>query len=234
MTIGKRIHQIQQIIVKATQRYQRAPDKVTLLAVSKGQSSDAVQQAFRAGIRHFGENYLQEAQPKIQALQRLAIHWHFIGPIQSNKAQNIAQAFHWVHSVSREEIAIKLAQYRPEQLPPLNICIQINLDEEERKSGVNPAQAEKLAVVVSQLPSLKLRGLMAIPRSQHSEQLQYESFLRLAHLFDNLNKKLNLSMDTLSIGMSNDFIAAIRAGSTIIRIGRAIFNERQRYLFTPF
>ncbi|MCC5014182.1 MULTISPECIES: YggS family pyridoxal phosphate-dependent enzyme [unclassified Legionella] len=227
MTISDRVHQIQTLITTATERYEREANTVKLLAVSKGQSSDAIKQAFEAGISDFGENYLQEAQVKIHALSDLAIHWHFIGPIQSNKTRGIAQDFEWVHSVGREEIAMMLAKYRPAHLPALNICLQINLDEEESKSGVSPIQAEKLALFVGQLPSLTLRGLMTIPRPQDNTQQQYESFLRLASLLADLNKKLNLSMDTLSMGMSDDFEAAIRAGSTLVRIGRAIFGERQ-------
>ncbi|WP_412754535.1 YggS family pyridoxal phosphate-dependent enzyme [Legionella donaldsonii] len=227
MTISERVHQIQTLITTATERYERKANTVKLLAVSKGQSSDAIKQAFEAGISDFGENYLQEAQVKMRALSDLAIHWHFIGPIQSNKTRGIAQDFEWVHSVGREEIAIMLAKYRPAHLPALNICLQINLDEEESKSGVSPIQAEKLALFVGQLPSLTLRGLMTIPRPQDNTQQQYESFLRLASLLADLNKKLNLSMDTLSMGMSDDFEAAIRAGSTLVRIGRAIFGERQ-------
>lgn len=227
MTISERVHQIQTLITTATERYEREANTVKLLAVSKGQSSDAIKQAFEAGISDFGENYLQEAQVKMRALSDLAIHWHFIGPIQSNKTRGIAQDFEWVHSVGREEIAMMLAKYRPAHLPALNICLQINLDEEESKSGVSPIQAEKLALFVGQLPSLTLRGLMTIPRPQDNSQQQYESFLRLASLLADLNKKLNLSMDTLSMGMSDDFEAAIRAGSTLVRIGRAIFGERQ-------
>ncbi|MFW2569538.1 YggS family pyridoxal phosphate-dependent enzyme [Legionella sp. 29fVS95] len=227
MTISERVHQIQTLITTATERYEREANAVKLLAVSKGQSSDAIKQAFEAGISDFGENYLQEAQVKMRALSDLAIHWHFIGPIQSNKTRGIAQDFEWVHSVGREEIAMMLAKYRPAHLPALNICLQINLDEEESKSGVSPIQAEKLALFVGQLPSLTLRGLMTIPRPQDNTQQQYESFLRLAILLADLNKKLNLSMDTLSMGMSDDFEAAIRAGSTLVRIGRAIFGERQ-------
>ncbi|STX43622.1 pyridoxal-5'-phosphate dependent enzyme family [Legionella donaldsonii] len=227
MTISERVHQIQTLITTATERYEREANTVKLLAVSKGQSSDAIKQAFKAGISDFGENYLQEAQVKMRALSDLAIHWHFIGPIQSNKTRGIAQDFEWVHSVGREEIAMMLAKYRPAHLPALNICLQINLDEEESKSGVSPIQAEKLALFVGQLPSLTLRGLMTIPRPQDNTQQQYESFLRLASLLADLNKKLNLSMDTLSMGMSDDFEAAIRAGSTLVRIGRAIFGERQ-------
>lgn len=227
MTISERVHQIQTLITTATERYEREANTVKLLAVSKGQSSDAIKQAFEAGISDFGENYLQEAQVKMRALSDLAIHWHFIGPIQSNKTRGIAQDFEWVHSVGREEIAMMLAKYRPAHLPALNICLQINLDEEESKSGVSPIQAEKLALFVGQLPSLTLRGLMTIPRPQDNTQQQYESFLRLASLLADLNKKLNLSMDTLSMGMSDDFEAAIRAGSTLVRIGRAIFGERQ-------
>lgn len=226
MTIAKQVHTIQQIIIDAAKSCQRSPEDIQLLAVSKGQPVEAIQAAFEAGLCNFGENYLQEAQIKIQALKALPLCWHFIGPIQSNKTQALAQNFSWVHSVSREKIAQLLAQYRPENLPALNLCLQVNLDDEPTKSGINPQQLAKLALVVSQLPRLRLRGLMAIPKPESGEQQQYDSFLRLTNLLHRLNKELNLSMDTLSMGMSDDLVAAIRAGSTMVRIGRAIFGER--------
>jgi PLP dependent protein len=224
MAITNRIHKVQQLIVTTANSCQRSPKDIQLLVVSKGQPASAIQTAFAAGISDFGESYLQEAQKKIKILASLPLCWHFIGPIQSNKARDIAKDFSWVHSVCREKIATLLAKYRPENLPTLNLCLQVNLDNEKNKSGISPEQLAKLALVVSQLPRLKLRGLMAIPMPQSEEQQQYKSFLRLTNLFNQLNKELNLSMDTLSMGMSDDFIAAIKAGSTIVRIGRAIFD----------
>ncbi len=225
-SIATRIDNIQRLINDTAKSCQRSAKDIALLAVSKGQPASAIQAAFAAGIRNIAENYLQEAQVKIRALKNLPICWHFIGPIQSNKAEAIAKMFSWVHSVSREKIATRLAQHRPEHLPALNICLQVNLDNEETKSGVSPQQLNKLALFVSQLPRLQLRGLMAIPKPQLDEQRQYESLLRLTNLFQQLNRELNLSLDTLSMGMSDDIVAAIRAGSTILRIGRGIFGER--------
>jgi PLP dependent protein len=226
MTITDRVHKVQQLIAKTANACQRSPKDIQLLAVSKGQPASAIQAAFAAGISDFGESYLQEAQKKIATLQALPLCWHFIGPIQSNKTRSIAEDFSWVHSVSRVKIAELLAKYRPENLPTLNLCLQVNLDNEKNKSGISPEQLAKLALVVSHLPRLKLRGLMAIPMPQSEEQQQYKSFLRLTNLLNQLNKELNLAMDTLSMGMSDDFIAAIKAGSTIVRIGRAIFTSR--------
>jgi pyridoxal phosphate enzyme (YggS family) len=228
MTIADQLQQIQRLITKTAKSCQRSPADIQLLAVSKGQPASAIREAFAAGITNFGESYLQEAQAKIQTLADLPINWHFIGPIQSNKTQGIAQNFNWVHSVSREKIAQDLAKYRPSNLPPLNICLQVNLDDEETKSGISPQGLAKLALDLSQLPSLQLRGLMAIPKPLANEEEQYESLERLPKLLNQLNTKLNLSMDTLSMGMSHDLVAAIRAGSTILRIGTAIFGERQR------
>jgi pyridoxal phosphate enzyme (YggS family) len=228
MTIAEQVHQLQQTIVNTANSCQRSPKTIVLLAVSKGQPASAIREAFKAGINNFGENYLQEAQIKIQTLSDLAINWHFIGPIQSNKTAEITKKFNWVHSVSRAKIASLLSKYRSQQLPALNLCLQVNLDEEETKSGSSPQDLAKLALFVNQLPHLQLRGLMAIPKPSADEQQQYESLLRLTKLFNKLNKELNLAMDTLSMGMSDDFIAAIHAGSTILRIGKAIFGERTR------
>ncbi|MBA3537340.1 MAG: YggS family pyridoxal phosphate-dependent enzyme [Tatlockia sp.] len=228
MTIAGQLQQIQQLISKSAESCQRSAAEIHLLAVSKGQPSSAIREAFAAGITSFGESYLQEALAKIQTLADLPINWHFIGPIQSNKTQGIAQNFNWVHSVSREKIAHDLAKYRPNHLPPLNICLQVNLDDEETKSGVSAAEIVKLALNLSQVPSLQLRGLMAIPKPLINEQEQYESLERLPKLLKQLNAELHLSMDTLSMGMSHDLVAAIRAGATILRIGTAIFGERLR------
>jgi pyridoxal phosphate enzyme (YggS family) len=227
MSIADRIHFIQQTIIATAAHYQRSAKEICLLAVSKGQPASAIAEAFAAGVNNFGENYWQEAQPKVHALKNLPLCWHFIGPIQGNKTAAIAQNFSWVHSLSREKIAHLLAQHRPGHLPALNVCLQVNLDNEDTKTGVLPQQLSQLALAVQQLPQLKLRGLMAIPKPQWHEQQQYESLLRLTKLFNQLNQDFHLAMDTLSMGMSDDLVAAIRAGSTIIRIGRAIFGERQ-------
>lgn len=204
----------------------RAKGSVKLLAVSKGQSCQKIEQAYAAGLRDFGENYLQEAIAKIETLHALPLCWHFIGPIQSNKAKSIAQHFSWVHSVSSANVAQRLNEARPLSLPPLNICLQVNFDEEQSKSGLHPNKVQEVAAHIQTLPRLHLRGLMLIPKPQTNEQLQYRSFLRLTELLNTLNQQLNLSLDTLSMGMSNDLQAAIYAGSTIVRIGTALFGKR--------
>ena len=228
MTIANNLHQIQQLIETSAKACQRSPVDIQLLAVSKGQPASAIREAFAAGQSNFGENYLQEAQIKIQNLDDLAINWHFIGPIQSNKSAIIAENFSWVHSLSRQKVAELLAKYRPKDLPALNICLQVNLDEEPTKSGTSEEKLAKLALLVNQLPNLRLRGLMTIPKPLSNEQEQYESLLRLNTILQKLNKECNLSMDTLSMGMSDDLAAAIRAGSTMVRVGRAVFGERKQ------
>ncbi|MBA2655856.1 MAG: YggS family pyridoxal phosphate-dependent enzyme [Tatlockia sp.] len=227
MTIAEKLAHIERTIADTAGACQRLPKDILLLAVSKGQPISFIREAYCAGLTNFGENYLQEALAKIHALKDLAIDWHFIGPIQSNKATAISQNFSWVHSLSRREIAEKLAEHRPQELPALNICLQVNLDGELTKSGTSVQQLLELAQVVSCLPRLQLRGLMAIPQPLADEQEQYQSLHRLKLILDKLNRELKLSMDTLSIGMSDDMVAAIRAGSTILRIGRAIFGERR-------
>ena len=226
MNIQERIDCIRRRIQDAETGCNQKSGHVTLLAVSKGQSAMSIKEAYEAGLRDFGENYWQEAENKIRALSALPIRWHFIGPIQGNKAKKIAQKCTWVHSVSRHAIAHKLSEARPDSLPPLNICLQINFDKEESKAGVSPDEVEKLAFAVQAMPRLRLRGLMVIPKKQTSEKQQYLSFLRLTKLLEDLNAKQNLSLDTLSMGMSDDLKAAICAGSTMVRIGRAIFGER--------
>ena len=227
MNITERVKHIQHLLRQVEISCHRHQDEVILLAASKGHSSAEIKEAFAAGLHHFGENYLQEGLQKIQELSALPVCWHYIGPLQSNKTKSIAGKFSWVHSVSRQKIAQQLNDARPINMPPLNICIQVNLDDEEAKSGVDPNGVGELASYILQLPRLHLRGLMLIPKQQTDDEKQYLSFLRLTHLLASLNQQLNITMDTLSMGMSNDFQSAIRAGSTIVRVGTAIFGERQ-------
>lgn len=226
MTIAERIHLIQHQVADTARACQRDPREIHVLAVSKGQPASAIQAAFAAGVSDIGENYWQEAREKLKALKHLPLTWHYIGPLQSNKAKDIASHFDWVHSVEREKIARLLSQARSPEKPPLNVCIQINLDREDSKSGIEPAKAAGLIERINHLPGLRVRGFMAIPKPLADEEEQYASFRRLTMLLQEINQRLHLKMDTLSMGMSGDLKAAIRAGSTIVRIGRAIFGER--------
>lgn len=228
MTLQQNIYQIKDLIKQSALLCDRNPNDILLLAVSKQKNTQEIREVYNSGISHFGESYFQEAQKKIHELQDLPLCWHFIGPIQSNKVKGIATHFSWVHSIDRIKIAQLLHEHRPENKEPLNICLQINLVAEETKSGVAPEDAVDLAKVVSKLPRLKLRGLMTIPPPQQDPQKQYELFLQLNELKHRLNHKLGLEMDTLSMGMSDDLVPAIKAGATIVRIGRAIFGERQK------
>lgn len=224
-TIALNLAKIHQQITTAELQYQRVPNSVQLLAVSKGQSVTAIQQAIITGQRAFGENYVQEAIPKITALGQEQLEWHFIGAIQANKTRLIAHYFHWVHSLDRFAIAERLSNQRHPQLAPLNVCIQVNLDEESNKAGVRLTELPELAQAIVTLPRLKLRGLMAIPAPQVEEEQQRATFHKMYLALDQLQKK-GLALDTLSMGMSHDFIAAIAEGATIIRLGTAIFGER--------
>ncbi len=198
--------------------------EVILLAVSKAQTSDALRKAYAAGQTRFGENYLQEAINKQVELSDLGIEWHFIGPIQSNKTQSIAQHFAWVHGVDRLKIAQRLNDARANQLP-LQICLQVNISGEESKSGVNPEELITLAQEVIKLPNIKLRGLMAIPEPTENQTIQRTQFIKMRTLFEHLNQ-LGYQLDTLSMGMSNDYMVAIEEGATIVRVGSAIFGAR--------
>ncbi len=197
---------------------------VILLAVSKAQSSDALREAYAAGQTCFGENYLQEAINKQAELKDLEIEWHFIGPIQSNKTQSIAQHFEWVHGVDRLKIAQRLNDARSHQ-SPLQICLQVNISGEESKSGVNPEELISLAQEVTKLPHIKLRGLMAIPEPTEDPTIQRTQFIKMHTLLEQLNQ-LGHQLDTLSMGMSNDYMVAIEEGATIVRVGSAIFGAR--------
>jgi hypothetical protein len=198
--------------------------EVILLAVSKAQTSDALRKAYAAGQTRFGENYLQEAINKQVELSDLGIEWHFIGPIQSNKTQSIAQHFAWVHGVDRLKIAQRLNDARANQLP-LQICLQVNISGEESKSGVSPEDLIPLAQEVIKLPNIKLRGLMAIPEPTENQTIQRIQFIKMRTLFEHLNQ-LGYQLDTLSMGMSNDYMIAIEEGATIVRVGSAIFGAR--------
>ncbi|MDO8312054.1 MAG: YggS family pyridoxal phosphate-dependent enzyme [Sideroxyarcus sp.] len=214
-------------ITHAAEAAKREAADVRLLAVSKTFPADAVREAYKAGQLAFGENYLQEALEKIKALRDLPLEWHFIGPIQSNKTRAIAENFAWVHSVDRLKIAERLSAQRPPHLPPLNICLQVNVSGEESKSGVAPEQVMQLAQDIAQLPRLKLRGLMAIPALADDEKAQRAPFARMREMLDELNKQ-GLLLDILSMGMSHDFAMAIKEGATIVRIGTAIFGVRNQ------
>jgi pyridoxal phosphate enzyme (YggS family) len=210
-------------------KFGRDPKEISLLAVSKTFAADAVLEAARHGQICFGENYLQEAIEKMQELQRLApelqLEWHFIGPIQSNKTRQIAENFSWVHAVDREKIAQRLSDQRPSGLPAINICLQVNISAEQSKSGVEPAQVLPLALAVSAMPGVRLRGLMAVPEASDDEATQRAAFAQLRKLQENLLKQ-GVPVDTLSMGMSGDMQAAIAEGSTMLRIGSAIFGKR--------
>lgn len=225
MSLIERINTVQQIIRQTEFACQRAPGSVTLLAVSKGHTSEDIELAHSAGLNHFGENYLQEALVKIAALSSRPICWHYIGSIQTNKTQAIALNFAWVQSVCRKEIAMRLSKHRPSHLPPLNVCIQVNIDNAQTKSGIAPNMVANLISDIRTLPNLHLRGLMVIPTPASNEQ-QYLTFLRVTKLLHDLNTQFGLTMDTLSMGMSDDLQAAICAGSTMVRVGRGIFGER--------
>lgn len=221
-TIAENIAKVGERIREAAQASGRDLDGIGLLAVSKTKPAAAVREAFAAGVRDFGENYLQEALDKQAELSELPLIWHFIGPIQSNKTKPIAEHFAWVHSVDRLKIAQRLSEQRPTGLPPLNICLQVNVSAEASKSGCAPAELAALALAVSQLPNLRLRGLMAIPEPTDDVAAQRAAFARLRELRDGLP----LPLDTLSMGMSHDLDAAIAEGATWVRIGTALFGAR--------
>lgn len=204
----------------------RPEGSVRLLAVSKTFPAAAVRDAVAAGQTAFGENYVQEGLDKIQALADLALEWHYIGPLQSNKTRAVAEHYAWVHAVDRLKIAERLSTQRPEALPPLNVCIQVNISGEASKAGVAPEETLELARAVGALPRLRLRGLMAIPGPADDFEAQRAPFRRLRALFDALNAA-GLACDTLSTGMSADLEAAIAEGATIVRVGTAIFGQRQ-------
>ena len=226
-SIERKLQQLRQRIGDACTLAERPVQSVTLLAVSKTFGADAVRQAHHAGQRAFGENYVQEALAKIEVLADLrpALEWHLIGPLQSNKTREVAAAFDWVHTVDRLKIAQRLSEQRPTHLPPLQVCVQVNVSGEASKAGVAPDEVAGLAQAVVTLPRLRLRGLMSIPEPVEGLSAQRAPHRRLHDLFDALRAQ-GLTLDTLSMGMSADLEAAIAEGSTMVRVGSAIFGER--------
>lgn len=202
----------------------RDPETVTLVAVSKTRGADEIAALADQGQRHFGENYLQEALDKMPALADRGLIWHFIGPLQSNKTREVAEHFHWVHSVDRAKVARRLNDQRPEALPPLEVCLQVNLDDEDSKSGLPLAEVPALAARFEEWPRLRLRGLMAIPRAD-AEDHNRAAFRRLAMTLSQLRNTMP-ALDTLSMGMSADYPVAIEEGATLIRLGTALFGPR--------
>ena len=223
--IEKNLLHIHARIDTAATACNRDPDSVLLLAVSKRKPADDIRSAYLSGQRAFGENYLQEALQKIQELQDLDISWHFIGAIQSNKTRSIAEAFDWAHCIDRAKIARRLSEQRPPQLAPLNVCIQVNLDHETSKAGIDLVELPELAGAIDSLPGIRLRGLMSIPAQSEDVTTQRKAFARLADALQPLRQQ-GIDCDTLSMGMTGDMEAAIAEGSTLVRIGTAIFGER--------
>ena len=225
--IGKNVLKIKQDIKAAEKKFNRDSNSVLLMAVSKTQSVENILKAYEAGQRDFGENYIQESIEKIIELKDLDITWHFIGKIQSNKSKHIAANFDWIHSIDKISTLKKINDLRKNVEEKLNVCVQVNIDSEDSKSGILVNEVEDFIVKASKFEKLKIRGLMAIPMYHPDYVSQYKTFAKIKNLFDSLIKK-NFKLDTLSIGMSSDYNAAIEAGSTIVRIGTSIFGERKK------
>ena len=225
-TIASNLQAVRDAMAAAATEAGRAPDDISLLAVSKTFAPEAIREAYQAGQTRFAESYVQEALHKIVALHDLPLEWHYIGPIQSNKTRAIAEHFAWVHSVDRLKIAERLSGQRPAHFPPLQVCLQVNISGEASKSGAPPGETAQLAMAIAQLPHLRLRGLMAVPEPGDDVAAQRAAFARLRRLFEQLNRQ-GLQLDTLSMGMSHDFAAAVAEGATMVRVGSAIFGLRE-------
>lgn len=225
-TIAAGLQKVKDRIGDIARKVGRQPEEITLLAASKTNPAERLREAVAAGQTIFGENYLQEALAKMPDLADLPIEWHFIGPIQSNKTRRIAENFAWVHSVDRKKIADRLSKDRPESLPPLQVCLQVNVSGEDSKSGVAPEEAADLAAYVVTLPRLKLRGVMAIPELTKATALQRSQFRMLKEAYDQL-KQAGYGLDTISMGMTEDLDIAIEEGATTVRVGTAIFGPRR-------
>jgi pyridoxal phosphate enzyme (YggS family) len=223
--LPERVREVRERMARAAARAGRSAHSVTLLAVTKAQPPEVVRAAADCGLEHFGESYLQEALEKLDALQDRALTWHFVGRIQANKTRPIAERFAWVHAVDRLRIAARLAEQRPHYAPPLNVCLQVRLGEEAGKGGVAADELAELARAVAQLPRLRLRGLMGIPPEETQSERQHAWFRELRRLYEALNGG-GAALDTLSMGMSGDFEAAIEEGATIVRVGTALFGPR--------
>ena len=226
-TITDRINNVRQLIADTCTKNHVPLSKLTLLAVSKTHPTSAIQAAYDTGLTEFGESYLQEALNKITQLNHLDITWHFIGPIQSNKTRLISENFQWVQSVDRAKILTRLNEQRPNELPPLNVCIQINYFNEAQKKGALKNEILPLLELAEELPNIVLRGIMAIPPKVSSFEEQLSQYQQIESCFKQYQKSFK-QMDTLSIGMSNDLEAAIASGTTMIRIGTALFGTRRK------
>ncbi|MYB88573.1 MAG: YggS family pyridoxal phosphate-dependent enzyme [Proteobacteria bacterium] len=224
-TPATRLQAVRETIRRLENRYRRTPGSVRLLAVSKKKSAEEIIDAASAGQRDFGESYLQEALKKIAALKDQDLCWHFVGPIQKNKTRQIAAHFSWVHGIERVIVAERLSTQRPDHLPPLQVCLQVNIDRELSKSGLQYEQVPDIASALQELPNLKLRGLMAIPRRTSDTIHRRLRFAQLRALLEQLNQS-GFGLDTLSMGMSGDLEDAVAEGATIVRIGTAIFGAR--------
>jgi PLP dependent protein len=225
-TIALNLESVRARIERAAGAAGRDASEIALLAVSKTFPASCIEEAHRAGQTTFGESYAQEAVRKITALAALELEWHFIGPVQSNKTRAIAEHFHWVHSIEREKVAARLSAARPPHLPPLNVCIQVNVSGEASKSGVAPGRERALAEAIAELRGLRLRGLMAIPEPGAHPGAQRVPYARLREMKDALVASGH-ALDTLSMGMSDDLEAAVAEGATIVRVGTAIFGSRE-------
>jgi pyridoxal phosphate enzyme (YggS family) len=224
--LAERLGDIRNRIRQATVAAGRDVDSVTLLAVTKAQPADAIREAAACGLEHFGESYVKEALPKIETLRGLELTWHFIGQVQANKTRAVAENFAWVHGVDRLRIAQRLSEQRPYHAPPLNVCLQVNVGGEASKGGVTPAELPELAAAVAVLPQISLRGLMCLPPPEDDRARQRHWFAETARLMQSLHVP-GTTLDTLSMGMSGDFEAAIAEGATIVRIGTALFGARR-------
>lgn len=223
--LPERILEVRERMARAATRAGRSAQSVTLLAVTKAQGAEVVRAAADCGLEHFGESYLQEALGKLDALRNRALTWHFVGRIQANKTRPIAERFAWVHAVDRLKIAARLSEQRPHYALPLNVCLQVRLADEAAKGGAAADGLAELARAVGRLPRLRLRGLMCIPPEETHSERQHAWFRELRRLFEALNAG-GAALDTLSMGMSGDFEAAIEEGATIVRIGTALFGPR--------
>ena len=224
--VRDRLAETRNRIASVAMRYGREADSVRLIAVSKTQPAAAIRALAALGQTDFGENYLQEALPKLAALADLPLTWHFIGQLQGNKTRAVAESFHWVHTLDRERIAVRLNEQRHAHAPPLNVCIQVRLEEEPGKGGISKTEVAALARTVLELPRLRLRGLMCIPPPREGFEAQRQLFAELADCARALREQ-GMPVDTLSMGMSGDLEAAVAAGATCVRIGTAIFGERK-------
>ena len=224
--VTENFRKIQDLLAKAAAEASREPGTIRLLAVSKKKPVEAVLQAVSAGQRDFGENFVQEALQKMDEAGRDDLIWHFIGHLQTNKTRPVAERFHWVHTVDRLKIAERLSRQRPHYAGDLNVCIQVNIDSEAAKAGVAPTDLPQLAQAVAELPALKLRGLMCMPAVRPDFEGQRQPFASMLELKDSLEES-GISLDTLSMGMTADYRAAIHEGTTIVRIGTALFGERE-------